>query len=145
MVTSHPPPNVRPCGAAITGTLEYLNFIMLSWKNLIAKFISSYSCSAEAIKIAPRFAPAEKCEPSLPITIPLKFFSAKSTALLIPIKTPWPRVFILVLNSRLIIPSPKSFTTESEFSQTICFFSILFKIINESWPGFFTNDLDFKS
>ena len=129
----------------MVGILEYLNFIILSWKNLIAILISSYSCSAAAIKIAPKFAPAEKCDPSLPITIPLWFFSAKSTALFIPIKTPWPSVFILVLNSRFITPSPKSLITESGFSHRIELLSRLLRIIKESCPGFLIKDLEFES
>ena len=41
-------------------------------------------------------------------------------------------MFILVLNSKFIIPSPKSLITESEFSQTIELFSKLLRIIKES-------------
>ena len=108
MVTSAPPPRVRPNGAATTGIGLYRMRWFAAWKPATIFSTEPRSSLLMAMSRAMMFAPAEKLLPSLPMTRPRAEASARSSALFIISTMPSSIEFILVWNSSRSAPSPMS-------------------------------------
>ncbi len=108
MVTSAPPPRVRPNGAATTGIGLYRMRWFAAWKPATIFSTEPRSSLLMAMSRAMMLAPAEKLLPSLPMTRPRAEASARSSARFIISTIPSSIEFILVWNSSRSAPSPMS-------------------------------------
>ena len=118
---SQPPPSVRPAGATTTGTSAYRSPIVAPWNARIIRSTSSQLPSCASSRSSIRFAPAEKCSPSLPTTSAAKLSAASLTARRSMSMVSPPMAFIFEWNSTPSTPSPRSTRLAPAFFRTTRF------------------------
>ncbi len=83
MVTSQPPPRVRPCGTVTTGTAQYSSRFVAAWNWRTMASMSSQFPSCASINSSIRLAPALKFSPRLATTSACPWVSASLQAVMI--------------------------------------------------------------